>query len=474
MFANATEAVDFIKNEDIQLLDIRFTDLLGSTQHFTVSAAGLTADELSAGYMFDGSSITGFTEIHKSDMRLLPDFSSSFVDPFRSTPTLNMNFAVVDGETNKGYGRDPRMVAKRAEAYLRSTGIADTVSFGAEAEFYLFDDVRYSTTTNASSFLVDSSEGAWNSNREEEGGNSGYKIPVRGGYFPVPPTDASTEVRDFMCATLEKVGLIVERAHHEVGTGGQQEINYRYAPLLTAADDMMKFKYVVRMCADEAGMTATFMPKPLAGDNGSGMHCHQSLWKDGQPIFADPAGYAGLSEAARFYIGGLIKHAPSLAAFTNPTTNSYRRLVPGFEAPVNLVYSSGNRSACIRIPRAGDAPAAKRVEYRVPDPTANPYLAFSAQLMAGLDGILNRIEPPAPVDKNLYSLPAEELAQIGKMPGSLEEALNALAEDHAYLTAGNVFSEDLISTWIQLKMDREVTPLRALPHPYEFNLYYKY
>ncbi|WP_182049084.1 type I glutamate--ammonia ligase [Changpingibacter yushuensis] len=472
MFSNAEEAIAYTKEEGVKFIDVRFCDLPGVMQHFTIPVKAFKDDVFTDGLMFDGSSIRGFTAIHESDMKLVPDVTSAFVDPFRPEKTLVMNFSIVDPFTEEVYARDPRNIAQKAEDYLVSTGIADTVFIGAEAEFYIFDDVRFGHDVRSSFYSLDSEEGWWNTGREEEGGNLGYKTRIKGGYFPVSPNDHYCDLRDQMSLKLEEVGLVVERAHHEVGTGGQQEINYTFDTLKTAADDMMKFKYVIKNTAKEAGKTVTFMPKPLFGDNGSGMHCHQSLWKDGKPLFADEKGYGGLSDLARWYIGGLLKHAPALLAFTNPSINSFHRLVPGFEAPVNLVYSARNRSACIRIPVTGSSPKAKRIEFRVPDPSANPYLAFSAQLMAGLDGIRNRIEPADPIDKDLYELPPEEHAQIAQVPESFEEALQALAEDHDFLTEGDVFTEDLIQTWIDYKMEREIAPLRQRPHPYEFDLYF--
>jgi glutamine synthetase len=363
-------------------------------------------------------------------------------------------------------------VAGKAEQYLAATGIADTAYFGPEAEFYVFDDVRYESKINGSSYHVDSIEGAWNSARAEDGGNRGYKTRIKGGYFPVPPHDHYADLRDEMSSALMAAGLQIERAHHEVGTAGQAEINYRFNTLAHAADDILKFKYIIKNVAWRNGKTATFMPKPLFGDNGSGMHCHQSLWKDGEPLFYDETGYAGLSDVARYYIGGLLHHAPSLLAFTNPTVNSYHRLVPGYEAPVNLVYSAGNRSACIRVPITGTSPKAKRIEFRVPDPSANPYLAFSAMLMAGLDGIKNKIEPAEPIDKDLYELPPDEAASIPQVPGSLDAVLNHLEEDNEYLQEGGVFTADLIEAWIEYKRTNEIDPVRLRPHPYEFELYY--
>ncbi|WP_407343895.1 type I glutamate--ammonia ligase [Pengzhenrongella phosphoraccumulans] len=472
MFSNPEEVLKFIKDNDVKFVDVRFCDLPGVMQHFNVPAYSLPEDFFTEGQMFDGSSIRGFQAIHESDMKLIPDVTTAYLDPFRKEKTLNINFAIVDPYTNEPYSRDPRQVAAKAEAYLQSTGIADTAFFAPEAEFYIFDDVRFETKSNSASYVVDSIEGAWNSARVEEGGNLGHKIPYKGGYFPVAPVDSFIDIRDRICLELDALGLQIERSHHEVGTGGQAEINYRFDKLAISADKVQLFKYVVKNVAHEAGRTATFMPKPLFGDNGSGMHVHQSLWKDGVPLFFDEKGYGGLSDMARWYIGGLLKHAPSLLAFTNPTVNSYHRLVPGFEAPVNLVYSARNRSACIRIPVTGSNPKAKRIEFRVPDPSSNPYLAFAAMLMAGLDGIQNRIEPPEPVDKDLYELPPEEHAAIAQVPGSLGEVLDALEADHDYLTAGNVFTPDLISTWIDYKRTQEIDPIRLRPHPHEFELYY--
>ena len=472
MFKSADEVLAFIKDEDVAFVDIRFCDLPGVMQHFNVPAKSVGPDFFTVGQAFDGSSIRGFQAIHESDMKLVPDVKTAYLDPFRAEKTLVMNFSIVDPFTDEPYSRDPRNVAAKAEAYLQSTGIADTAYFGAEAEFFIFDDVRFKTSANESFYYLDSIAAAWNSGRVEEGGILGYKPRVKGGYFPVPPVDHFADIRDAMCLRLDEVGLNVERSHHEVGSGGQQEINYTFNTLLHSGDDMMKFKYVIKNCAWEFGKTATFMPKPIFGDNGSGMHTHQSLWKDGKPLFYDESGYGGLSDIARWYIGGLLKHAPSLLAFTNPTVNSYHRLVPGYEAPVNLVYSARNRSACVRIPIAGTSPKAKRIEFRIPDPSANPYLAFAAQLMAGLDGIKNRIEPPEPVDKDLYELPPDEHAEIKQVPGSLPEVLNALEEDHDYLLEGGVFTKDLIETWIEWKRKNEVDPIRFRPHPHEFEMYF--
>ncbi|GII98077.1 L-glutamine synthetase [Sediminihabitans luteus] len=472
MFQTAEEAIAFTKSEGVEFVDVRFCDLPGVMQHFNIPIAQFEDSAFTDGMMFDGSSIRGFQAIHESDMKLIPDVTTAYVDPYRKRKTLIVNFSIVDPFTNEAYSRDPRNIAAKAEAYLKSTGIADTAFFAPEAEFYVFDDVRFKTSQNESYYHIDSVEAAWNTGRVEEGGNKGYKTRYKGGYFPVSPNDQFADLRDEMCAQLAAVGLDVERAHHEVGTAGQQEINYRFSTLTAAADDLMKFKYVIKNTAWEAGKSVTFMPKPIFGDNGSGMHSHQSLWKDGEPLFYDEKGYGGLSDIARWYIGGLLKHAPSLLAFTNPSVNSYHRLVPGYEAPVNLVYSARNRSACIRIPITGDNPKAKRVEFRVPDPSANPYLAFAAQLLAGIDGIKNRIEPPEPVDKDLYELPPEEHAAIQQVPASLGEALDSLEADHEFLTQGDVFTEDLISTWIDYKRSNEIDPIRLRPHPHEFELYY--
>ncbi|NLT56050.1 MAG: type I glutamate--ammonia ligase, partial [Actinomycetales bacterium] len=386
MFSNADDVLLFIKDEGVKFVDVRFCDLPGVMQHFNVPAESLDTSFFTEGQMFDGSSIRGFQAINESDMKLIPDLETAYVDPFRVEKTLNINMSIVDPYTDEPYSRDPRQVARKAEAYLASTGIADTAFFAPEAEFYIFDDVRFETKQNEGYYHIDSIEGAWNTGRIEEGGNRGYKTRYKGGYFPVPPVDHYADLRDAMSLELDKLGLGVERAHHEVGTAGQAEINYRFDTLLKSADKVMLFKYVIKNVAWAHGKTVTFMPKPLFGDNGSGMHCHMSLWKTGDPLFYDERGYGGLSDLARWYIGGLLHHAPSLLAFTNPTVNSFHRLVPGFEAPVNLVYSARNRSACIRIPVTGTNAKAKRIEFRVPDPSANPYLAFAAMLMAGLDG----------------------------------------------------------------------------------------
>ncbi len=472
MFKNADEVLKFIKDEDVKFVDIRFTDLPGVQQHFNVPASTVDADFFENGQLFDGSSIRGFQGIAESDMQLIPDPTTAFVDPFRLEKTLALNFSIVNPRTGEPYHRDPRGVAERAEAYLASTGIADTAFFAPEAEFFIFDNIQYESSPQGAFYKVDSEEAYWNTGREEQGGNLGNKTPQKGGYFPVAPVDKQADLRDAICIELANAGLEVERSHHEVGSAGQAEINYKFDTLTHSADDILKFKYIVKNVAEQWGKTATFMPKPVFGDNGSGMHCHQSLWTNGEPLFYDEKGYAGLSDIARWYIGGLLKHASAVLAFTNPTVNSYRRLVKGFEAPVNMVYSQGNRSAGIRIPITGSNPKAKRIEFRAPDPSCNPYLAFAAQLMAGLDGIKNRIEPADPIDKDLYELPPEEAKDIQKAPGSLEEALEALEEDYEFLLAGDVFTEDLIRTWIEYKREYEILPLSIRPNPYEFELYY--
>ena len=472
MFKDASEVLSFIADEGVEMVDVRFCDLPGVMQHFTVPISSFNEEVFTEGLGFDGSSIRGFQAIHESDMMLLPDPTTARLDPFRTRKTLIMNFFIHDPLTREAYSRDPRNVAKKAEDYLKGSGIADTCFFGAEAEFYIFDSIRYDSTPQSSYYHLDAVAAAWNSGRDEPGGNLGNKPRTKGGYFPVTPTDHYADLRDEMAVKCEEAGMIIERGHHEVGSAGQAEINYRFGTLLESADMLMLFKYIIKNTAHEYGKTVTFMPKPVMGDNGSGMHCHQSLWKDGDPLFYDEVGYAGLSDTARYYIGGLLHHAPSLLAFTNPTINSYHRLVPGFEAPVNLVYSQRNRSACIRIPITGNNPKAKRLEFRCPDPSSNPYLAFSAMLMAGLDGIRNKIEPPVPVDKDLYELPPDELANVAQVPASLDAVLDALEADHDYLLEGGVFTSDLIETWIAYKREVEIDAIRLRPHPYEFALYY--
>ncbi|GAA0657299.1 type I glutamate--ammonia ligase [Kitasatospora atroaurantiaca] len=468
MFNNAAEVKQYIADNDIKFIDVRFCDLPGVMQHFSVPASTFDPSET---LMFDGSSIRGFQAIHESDMALVPDLATARLDPFRKDKHLNINFFIQDPITGEAYSRDPRNVAKKAEAFLASSGIADAAYFGPEAEFYVFDSVRFETSANASYYHIDSEAGAWNTG-SAEGDVRGYKVKYKGGYFPIPPVDHFADLRAEMSLELSAAGLEVERQHHEVGTAGQAEINYKFNSLLHAADDLMLFKYIIKNVAWRNGKTATFMPKPIFGDNGSGMHVHQSLWSDGTPLFYDEQGYAGLSDTARYYIGGLLKHAPSLLAFTNPSVNSYHRLVPGFEAPVNLVYSQRNRSAAIRIPITGSNAKAKRIEFRAPDPSSNPYLAFSAMLMAGLDGIKNKIEPLEPVDKDLYELAPDEHASVPQVPASLSAVLEALEADHEYLLAGGVFTPDLIETWIDFKRTNEIAPIALRPHPHEFELYF--
>ncbi len=472
MFTNADEVLKFIRDEDVKFIDVRFCDVPGIMQHFTVPTQYFDEERYTEGLAFDGSSVRGFQQIHESDMQLLPDPATARLDPFRAAKTLNMNFFVHDPLTLEPYSRDPRNVARKAEDYLASSGVADAAYFGPEAEFYIFDSVRFDTTANGAFHEINSIEGWWNTGAREEGGNLGYKVPYKRGYFPVEPTDHYSDLRAAMVTNLIDAGFSVEKLHHEVGTAGQAEINYRFNTLLHAADDLQLYKYILKNTAWAAGKSVTFMPKPLFGDNGSGMHTHQSLWKDGDPLFYDESGYAGLSDVGRHYIGGLLHHAPSLLAFACPTVNSYHRLVPGFEAPVNLVYSQRNRSACVRIPITGSNPKAKRLEFRCPDSSGNPYLTFASMMMAGLDGIKNKIEPPAPIDKDLYELPPEEAKDVTHVPASLGEVIESLESDHDYLLDGSVFTPDLIETWIELKRSEEIDPLRLRPHPYEFALYY--
>jgi glutamine synthetase len=474
-FTTVDDVVGYIDTEGIEYVDIRFCDLPGVLQHFTIPAKAFDADLAENGVAFDGSSIRGFQSIHESDMLLLPDLGTARLDPFRTAKTLNINCFVHDPFTRESYSRDPRNVARKAEAYLTSTGIADTAYFGPEAEFYVFDSVRFDSGINTAFYEVDSISGWWNTGAATNADgtpNRGYKVRHKGGYFPVAPYDHYVDLRDEMCTNLQSAGFELEKGHHEVGSGGQAEINYKFNTLLSAADDLQLFKYIVKNTAWARGRTVTFMPKPLFGDNGSGMHCHQSLWKDGEPLFHDDAGYAGLSDLARHYIGGLLHHAPSLLAFTNPTVNSYKRLVPGFEAPINLVYSQRNRSAAVRIPITGNNPKAKRLEFRCPDPSGNPYLSFAAMMMAGLDGIKKKIEPAPPVDKDLYELAPEEAQDIAQAPTSLASVIDRLEQDHEYLTEGGVFTTDLIETWIIYKREVEIAEVNVRPNPYEFALYF--
>jgi len=469
------DVLKLAKDSGAEFVDLRFCDLPGVMQHFSMPIHELTEDGFADGYGFDGSSIRGFQEIQESDMLLIPDSNTAILDPFRQHKTLNLNCFVQDPVTGEAYTRDPRYIAKKAEEYLKGTGIADTPYFGPEAEFYIFDSARFDQNQFSGYYFLDSIEGVWNSGREYEldgTPNIAYKPRYKEGYFPVPPMDQYQDLRSEMVRVLEALGVEVEVQHHEVGTAGQAEIDMRFDTLLRMADKLMLYKYVIKNVARDAGKAVTFMPKPIFMDNGSGMHVHQSLWKGGEPLFFDEKGYAGLSDLARWYIGGLLTHAPSILALTNPTTNSYKRLVPGYEAPVNLVYSQRNRSASVRIPLYSKSPKAKRLEFRCPDPSCNPYLGFSALLMAGLDGIQNRIEPPTPVDRDLYDLPPEELAKVPQVPGSLDEALNALEADHEFLLAGGVFTPDVIETWIDYKRANEIDAVRLRPHPYEFYMYF--
>ena len=466
------EVLKKVADEGFEFVDLRFCDLPGQVQHFTIPSAYLTADAFEDGYGFDGSSIRGFQQIQESDMILIPDPTTAVEDPFREHKTLILYCFVHDPVTKEPYERDPRYVAKKAEDYLKATGIADTSYWGPEAEFYIFDSARFAQNQHSAFYFVDSVEGAWNSGAEEDGRNLAYKPRYKEGYFPVPPTDHYQDLRSEMPRRLIQAGIDIEVQHHEVGTAGQAEIDIKYDTLLRTADKVTLYKYIVKSVAWQAGKTVTFMPKPIFEDNGSGMHTHQSLWANGEPLFYDESGYAGLSDVARWYIGGLLAHAPAVLAFAAPTTNSYHRLVPGYEAPVNLVYSNRNRSAAVRIPMYSQSPAAKRLEFRCPDPSCNPYLAFSAMLMAGIDGIQNKIEPPDPVDKDIYDLPPEELANLPSVPSSLSEALDALEEDHEFLLEGGVFTPGLIETWIEYKREKEVDAIRLRPHPYEFVLYY--
>ena len=466
---NVREALEFAKKNRVQVVDLKFVDLIGTWQHFTIPASELTEDLFKDGSGLDGSSIRGWKAINNSDMLVVPDPATACLDPFTLVPTLSLIGNVVDPISRETYERDPRYIAQKAEKYLQSTKIGDTSYWGPEAEFFIFDQARYDQTSHSGYYHIDSDEGVWNMG--QDGVNLGGKIRHKEGYFPVPPTDTQQDIRSEMILEMEKVGIAVEKHHHEVATAGQAEIDIRFDSLVRTADKMMMYKYIVKNVARRHGKTVTFMPKPIFGDNGSGMHTHQSIWKEGKPLFAGKE-YAGVSQMCLHYIGGILKHAPALAAFTNPSTNSYKRLTPGFEAPVLLAYSSRNRSAGIRIPMYSPSPKAKRIEVRFPDPAANPYLAFAAMLMAGLDGIENKINPGEPAEKDLYDLEAKEAAKIRTMPGSLDEALNHLEKNHQFLLKGGVFSEDLIESWISYKRNKEVDTMRLRPHPYEFFLYY--
>jgi glutamine synthetase len=460
------------RDAGVQVLDVRFCDLPGQWQHFSLPIKELKPDMFNEGLGFDGSSIRGFQAINESDMLLMPDAASAFVDPCLKVPTLAVVCDVVDPVTGQRYSRDPRYVARKAEDYLVKSGIATTSYWGPEAEFYIFNSVRFDQNAHEGYYHIDSEEGIWNSGRNGGEPNMGHRPRHKEGYFPVPPVDRLQDLRSKIMLALEAAGVDVEVHHHEVGTAGQTEIDMRFGTLVRMADQVMMYKYIVKNVCDQHGYTATFMPKPLFGDNGSGMHVHQSLWKGDTNLFFSPDGYGLISETARHYIGGLIKHAPSLLAFAAPTTNSYRRLVPGYEAPINLIYSQRNRSAICRIPVYSKSPKAKRIEFRAPDPSCNPYLTFAALQMAGLDGVRNRIEPPAPIDKDLYELEPQDRILVKNTPGSLTEVLDALEQDHTYLLEGGVFSEDLIRTWVGYKRQKEVDPVRLRPHPYEFFLYY--
>jgi len=463
------QVLDLVKKAGAKMVDIKFVDTFGTWQHFSVPTAELTAEVFEEGFGFDGSSIRGWKSIEASDMLAMPDPGTAFIDPFCAVPTLSLTCTIAETGTKEAYSRDPRGISQRAEKYLASTGLADSAVFGPEAEFFIFDNVQYDSKSNGCFYSVDSEEAVWNTGRDEMP-NLGYKIRHKEGYFPVAPVDTQQDLRTEMVLVMEQLGIKVERQHHEVATAGQAEIDFRFDTLVKTADTMMLYKYIIKNVAKKHGKTVTFMPKPLFGDNGSGMHTHMSLWKKGKPLFAGTE-YAGLSQMALYYTGGILKHAKALAALCNPTVNSYKRLVPGYEAPVNLAYSARNRSAAIRIPTFSENPKAKRIEYRPPDPAANPYLCYAALLMAGLDGVLNKIDPGEPMDKNLYELPPEEHAKIPQMPGSLVEALDHLEADHEFLLKGDVFTKDFLEMWIEHKT-KESDAVRLRPHPYEFFLYY--
>lgn len=464
------EVLKMIQDQKIQMIDLKFIDMPGIWQHLTMFQDQIDESSFTEGVPFDGSSIRGWKAINESDMSMVLDPNTAWIDPFMQEPTLSIVCSIKEPRTGEWYDRCPRVIAQKAIDYLVSTGVGDTAFFGPEAEFFIFDDVRFDQTQNSGYYYVDSVEGRWNSGKDE-GPNLGYKPNYKSGYFPVAPTDTSQDMRTEMLLEMAKCGVPIEKHHHEVATGGQCELGFRFGKLIEAADWLMIYKYVIKNVARKYGKSVTFMPKPVFQDNGSGMHTHQSIWKDGKPLFAGDK-YAGMSEMGLHYIGGILKHAPALLALTNPSTNSYKRLVPGYEAPVNLAYSQGNRSASVRIPLAGDNPKAKRLEFRCPDATCNPYLAFAAMLCAGLDGIKNKIHPGEPLDKNIYELSPEELAKVPSTPGSLDLALEALEKDHDFLIEGGVFTEDFIENWISYKLDTEVNPMRLRPHPYEFSLYY--
>ena len=471
MAQSPQDILNWIKNDNIQVVDLKFIDMPGIWQHLTLYQDQIDESSFTDGVAFDGSSIRGWKAINESDMAMVPDPNTAWIDPFMEEPTLSMICSIQEPRTKEPYERCPRSIAKKALDYLASTGIGDTAFFGPEAEFFIFEDVRFDQTENSAYYFVDTKEGRWNSGAVEEGGNLGYKPRYKEGYFPVSPTDTLQDMRTEMLLTMAKCGVPIEKHHHEVATGGQCELGIKFQPIIESGDSLMIYKYCVKNVAKKYGKSATFMPKPLFNDNGSGMHTHQSIWKAGQPLFWGD-GYANLSQMALHYIGGILKHAPALLALTNPTTNSYKRLVPGFEAPVNLAYSQGNRSASIRIPLSGPNPKAKRLEFRCPDATCNPYLAFAAMLCAGIDGIKNQIDPGSSLDVDIYDLSPEELAKIPSTPGSLLEALEALQNDHSFLVDSGVFTKDFVENWIEYKLDNEVNPMRLRPHPYELSLYY--
>jgi glutamine synthetase len=466
----AKKVLEMAKENGAKVVDLRFMDFPGLWQHFTVPISQLAESSFEDGFGFDGSSIRGWQPIHASDMLVIPDATTAKMDPFYEAPTLVLICNIVDPITREAYTRDPRNIARKAEAYLKSSGIGDIAHFGPEAEFFIFDDIRFESTRFSGFYKIDSIEGSWNTGRDEAP-NLGYKPRHKEGYFPVPPMDKFQDLRTEMVLTLENLGIEIEAQHHEVATAGQAEIDMRFKPLLQMSDQLMWFKYVLKNVAYRHNHTVTFMPKPLFGDNGTGMHTHISIWKENQPLFAGDK-YAGISQEALYAIGGILKHCRALTAFTNPTTNSYKRLVPGFEAPVNLAYSSRNRSAAVRIPMYSPSPKAKRIEFRTPDPSCNGYLAFSAMLMAVVDGIQNKIDPGDPLDKDIYNLPPEELAEIPSAPGSLEEALEALKADHQFMLRGDVFTQDAIDMWIEYKTEHEINDVKLRPHPHEFYLYF--
>jgi len=468
---NAKQVLEYAKKHDVVMVDLRFTDWPGVQQHCSFPISEIDESTFEEGLGFDGSSIRGWQAINESDMLMIPDPSTAFIDPFFAEPTLVMICDIVDPITRENYSRDPRWIAKKAENFLKQTGIGDTVYIGPEAEFFIFNSARFNTGPNEGFYHLDSIEGKWNSGREEGGANLAYKPRYKEGYFPLPPTDSMQNLRTEMVLEMQKLGIVVEAHHHEVGTAGQAEIDMKFTTLVKMADQVLNYKYIVKNVARKNGVTATFMPKPVFEDNGSGMHTHQSLWKDGKPLFAGD-GYGGFSQLGLNYVGGILKHSRAIAAFSNPTTNSYKRLVPGFEAPVNLALSTRNRSASCRIPMYSDNPKAKRIEVRYPDPSCNPYLTFAAMLMAGLDGIENKIDPGEPLDKDIYALSAQEAVGIPVMPASLEEALEELEADHEFLLRGGVFTEDALRTWINYKREKEVKPVRMRPHPHEFELYF--